>query len=75
MFKKAICLILVIICLLPTIALAEKSYNSAKIYSGEISVNDTVFKAGDKITGGSRISVELEYVDAAGKRLQEGKEP
>ena len=73
MFKKAICLILVIICLLPTIALAEKSYNSAKIYSGEISVNDTVFKAGDKITGGSRISVELEYVDAAGKKVAGGK--
>lgn len=70
--KKLFCLVLVAICMLTTAAFAEKSYNSSKIYSGDLSTDNIVFKAGDKITGGKNISVELYYVDANNKVIADG---
>lgn len=72
-FKKTASLFFLIICLIPSLAMAAKSYNSNKIYSGEISTANLVFKSGDKFTGGNRISVTVYYTDAAGEVIAEGK--
>jgi len=69
MFKKLICLVTIAVCLLPIVALAQ-NYDASKVYFDEIPWRDIVFKAGDKFTGGSRISVELYYADAEGNVIE-----
>lgn len=70
--KRIVCVLVLSVCLLPSFALAAKSYNSTKIHSGEISTDGLVFKSGDKITGGKGISVSVYYADAAGNVVSEG---
>lgn len=65
MLKRIVCLVLIVVCLLPALALAA-SYDSTKVYNGDIDTNSIVFKAGDRFTTGSRITVELYYADASG---------
>lgn len=72
-FKRTVCLFVLLVCIIPSFALAAKNYDSNKIYSGEVSIKDVVFKAGDKITGGNGISVTVYYADAAGQKIDEGK--
>lgn len=71
-FRKKVCAFVLLVCLIPSFALAANKYNSTKIYSGEISTEGIVFKSGDKLTGGSRISVEVNYADAMGNIVAEG---
>ena len=68
--KKKVCLMLLLVCCLPSLAFA-KSYKCMDIYENKISTSDIVFSAGDKITGGRGISIEIYYVD--GNENQVGK--
>lgn len=69
--KKSLCSFLVILCLIPSIALA-KSYKVVDIYTGNISTADIVFKPGDKITGGRNLTVEIYYVNADEEQIDKG---
>ncbi len=69
MLKKIICILLVIICLIPAVAFA-KSYSASDIYFGKVDIKAYTLKAGDKITGSSRVTVELYYADASGEVIE-----
>lgn len=70
--KKMVCVLLVVLLLLPTLAFAEKTYDSNKIFSGELNVDGVVFKAGDKFSSGRGTSVEVYYVDANDNQIEMG---
>lgn len=71
MLKRIVCLVLIVACMLPVLALAA-SYDSTKVYYGDIDTDSIIFKAGDRFTVGSRITVELYYADASGKVIEQG---
>jgi len=70
-YKKIICW-LCFICLMPTFAFAAKTYNSNEIHSDDSSTG-IVFKAGDKFSSSSKISVEVYYTDLEGIIVDQGK--
>lgn len=70
--KKIVCLLLALVCCIPSLAYAAR-YRCVDIYDGTVSTDGVIFSAGDKITGGRGISLEIIYVDANGKQIDTGK--
>ena len=72
MLKKTLCIIIAVMCLIPSLAVAGKNYNPTDIYHGRISVDDTIFTAGDKINSSGRISVKIYYADIYDSEIEIG---
>lgn len=65
-----IMLVLVVVCL-PGTASAT-NYKAWDVSEGTVSLKGVILKPGDKLTGGSGISVEIHYVDANGEDIEVG---
>lgn len=72
MSKRIVCLILVVLCLLPSLAFA-KDYRVVKIIEGTLSLDGVILKSGDNIKGGSGLSVDVIFLDLKGNHLSESK--
>ena len=71
MLKKTLCSLIAVMCLIPSLALAGKSYDPIDIYHHPF-IDDITFSVGDKFTSNSRISVELHYGDIYGFIIDNG---
>ncbi len=73
-FRKWMLWVVVLVLLVgcfPGMALAT-NYKAWDVSEGTVDLKGVILKSGDKLTGGSGISVEIHYVDANGEEIEVG---
>lgn len=65
--------LMLMVCLLPTMALA-KTYKAWNVYNGDVDMTGVTLTKGDKLAKSSGVSVEIHYKDANGNEVADGGE-